>query len=392
MRLRVAIFAILGGFLAFLATGAFIFQDAIARWRLSPSTPFQVASPPPSPEYGARGAWAIWPDKDSAESKADIFYVHSTTYYSDKNWNAPISDDSADAALKSVAAPNEAGPFLGVGPIYAPRYRQATLFAFFTHKFDGVASRRLAYRDVRRAFERFLAETDGERPIILAGYGQGGLHILGILKDYFQESDALQKRLAAAYVIGQAVPLDLFDAQLSETPPCLSPDAIRCVISYTDIEERFRDEMRRARDRSMTWTKGDDLLASKGRALLCINPLSWTETSDYMGPENHKGAASATGLRFGQPPPPVVRAVGAQCVGGVLVVDRPQQSFLRRARWFGAKWKAPHFNLFYADLAEDAKRRAENVAAQIDHEYRYLSPIDEAVDIEESPINKVPNP
>ncbi len=392
MRLQPAIFAALAGFLALLAICAVVFQDALVRWRLSPSTPFQVASPPPAPGYGARGAWALWPENESAETKADVFYVHSTTYYSDANWNAPISDDAAEAALNNIAAPNEAGPFLGVGSIYAPRYRQATLFAFFTHKFDGVASRRLAYRDVRRAFERFLSETDGERPIVLAGYGQGGLHVLGLLKDYFQKNETLQKRLAAAYIIGQAVPLDLFKSELEGTPPCVSPDAIRCVISYTDIDARFGDEMRRIRDRSMTWTQRDDLLATKGRELLCINPLSWTDTLDYIGPENNKGAASATGLRLGQPPPPVVRAIGAQCVEGVLVVDTPRQSFLRRARWFGGKWKTPHFNLFYSDLAEDAKRRVKNVTARIEHEYRFLSPIDEAVDIEESPINKVPNP
>lgn len=392
MKLQATILAVLGGFLVLCGLGAFFFQDALSRWRLSPTIPFQVAAPPPPPEYGSRDAWALWPENRDSEAAADVFYVHSTTYYSKDAWNAPVDDGAANAVLENVAAPNEAGPFVNIGPLYGPRYRQATLFAFFTHKFDGVAARRLAYRDVRRAFERFLAETDGERPILLVGYGQGGLHVLGLLEDYFQQSKALRKRLAVAYVIGQAVPLDLFKGPLAQTPPCRSSEETRCIVAYTDLEPRFSEEMRRARDRSMTWTEGGDLTSTKGRALLCINPLSWTDAVEYIGPENHQGAASATGLRLGEPPPPVVRAVGAQCVDGILAVDRPKQNFLRRHVWFGAKWRTPHFNLFYADLAEDAKRRAASVAALIEHEYRYLEPIDGAVEIQDSPINKVPNP
>lgn len=378
-----------GGVLLLAMIAVVIFQDALVRWRLSPSVPFQVAAPPPPPDYADRAGWLLWPEAPDEDAAADIFYVHSTTYYSSDGWNAPA--DAADPTLATAAAPNEAGPFQRLGSIHAPRYRQATLFAFFTHKFDGVAARRLAYMDVRRAFARFLADTDGARPIVLAGYGQGGLHVLGLLRDYFQHDDVLRKRLAVAYVIGQAVPLDLFETQLAATPPCRAPGEARCVISYIDLEQRFRDEMRRARDRSMVWTNAGDLVATRGRPLLCVNPLNWTDTDEYIGPDSHKGGASATGLRLGEPPPPVLRAVGAQCVDGVLVVDRPKQAFLRRGDWFGAEWRAPNFNLFYADLAADAQERADAVAALIEHEYRYLAPIGEALDIEDSPINPVPN-
>lgn len=377
-----------------IAAGVVVFQDNLARYFVNPRTPFQIMTPPPAPEYGARGAWVLWPDDDADAGPADIFYVHSTTYYSGKSWNAPVNDETADAVLRRVAAPNEAGPFAKAGRVFGPRYRQATLFAFFTHKYDGVAARTLAYQDVKRAFLEFLktVEEDG-RPIILVGYGQGGLQVLGLLQEFFQgEDDALRKRLAAAYVINQAVPLKLFDKTLPKTPPCLKPSDIRCVISYSDLEPQFDEEMDRVRRRSMVWSRQGDLVSTDGQPLLCINPLTWSANGDYAPPENNLGAASATGLKFGETPPAIKAAVGARCVDGVLEVDRPLQEYLRRRNWFGAKWRAQHFNLFYFDLAKDADRRVRNLTVKREEEYRYLDPIEKSVDLTVSPVNKVPNP
>lgn len=380
----------IAGALVLAGASAIIFQDNLARFLMNPRTPFQIATPPPAPEYAARGAWVLWPDSAGEPAAADIFYVHSTTFHSSKGWNGPVNDEESDSALRRIAAPNEAGPFAEIGRVYGPRYRQATQFAFFTHKYDGVAARKLAYTDVRRAFLEFLKATDGKRPIVLVGYGQGGLHVQGLLQEFFQD-DALRPRLAAAYIIGQATPLQLFETTLAKTPPCASANDFRCVISYSDFEHQFDEEMDRTRQRSMVWSADGELVPTGGAPILCINPLTWTATEDYADAEKSRGAASATGLRFGETPPAVTRAVGARCLYGVLQVDRPVQEYLRRRNWFGSKWRAQDFNLFYFDLAEDARRRVENVAAEIEREYRFLDPIDGSVDLEVSPVNKVPD-
>lgn len=367
-----------------------LFQDAIARSLVRPNTPFQIAERPPAPDYENpdRSAWVLWPE--DGPSEAEIFYIHSTTYYSGARWNGPVEDVDSDAILKRLAVPNEAGPFLDTGRIYGPRYRQATLFAAFTHKFDGVAARRLAYQDVKQAFAAFLERTGRDTPILLVGYEQGGLHALGLLQDYFQNDEALRRRLAAAYIIGQATPRRLFNESLSRTPPCRSARSVRCVVSYVDIEGRFPKEMQRMRDRSMAWRREGELAATRGERLLCINPLGWTETEEYVGAERHVGAASATGVAFGKTPPRVGGAIGAQCVQGVLKVDRPQEDYLRRSDWMGSKWRAQHFNLFYFDLAADARRRSEGAARLIEKERQTLEPIAQSVDIQDSPIKKVP--
>lgn len=377
--------------LALLGAAVVIFQDNIARFRLNPRTPFQIETPPTAPVYDQRSAWALWPDETPEGRRAEVFYVHSTTYYSNARWNAPISDASAEAELSRNAIPNEAGPFLSLEPVFAPRYRQATLFAEFTHKFDGVAARQLAYSDVKTAFMRFLKTSDAKLPLVLVGYGQGGLAVQGLLKDFFQTDDALRGRLAAAYVIDQATPLRLFDDDLAKTPPCDSPESIRCIISYIDKEARPRSEQERARRRSLAWSGESELRPTAGEPLLCTNPLTWTLSADRAEADRHVGAASATGLALGSAPPAMPRVVGAKCTDGILVVDRPAQAFLRRPSWFSAKWRARSYNLFFYDLAEDAARRVDRAAAKMQEEYLRLDPIAESVDVDVSPVNKTPH-
>jgi len=376
VSLRILALATFFGVITFGAIIAVIFQDNITRYQINPRIPYQIYTAPPPPAYTARGAWAIWPD-DPQYGAADIFYLHSTTYTSSRHWNSPILDPQADRLLRTVAAPNEAGPFEPLGAIYGPRYRQATLFASFTHKFDGLAAYQLAYGDVEKAFRVFLDHRQRNRPFVLVGYGQGGLHVIGLLQNIIAPDDALRAQLAVAYVINQPMPLGLFDTDLQYTPPCKTPQDTSCVVAYIDLENGFKVERRRYRKRSLIWAAPDGLTSLSSMPLLCVNPLSWSVTEDYIEADHHLGAASATGLRLGETPPAISSATSAECINGILAVDSPSQTFLRRHHWFGAHWRPQHFNLFYHDLAADVERRVKihsekhdleqgNIAAPVD--------------------------
>jgi hypothetical protein len=368
-----------------------VFQDGIVRFFATPRTPFQTVSPPPPPEYAARGAWLVWPETTD-NGAADVFYVHSTTYYRRKLWNGPINAEPADTIRRTVAAPNEAGPFERIGRVFGPRYREATLYSLFTHKYDGLAARKLAYSDVRRAFEAFLSTRDPARPIILAGYGQGGLYVLGLLRDYFQgDINPLRRKLVAAYVIGTSTPGEFLASLDPPIPVCSSATSVRCVIAYVDFEPRFDEEMERLRNRSLSWDERGDLVSMRSSNLVCVNPLSWSADGGYQPRERNIGAASATGIAHGSPPPAISKAVGAACVNGILVVDNPTRRILRRGDWFGAKWKAQPFNLFYYDIAANAAERLTALEEILKVEPEPLEPIGETIDLETSPVNKVPN-
>ncbi len=363
-----------------LSVVAVVFQDNITLFSLNPRTPFQTDTPPPPPAYGARGAWVLWPD-DLGAGEADVFYVHSTTYASNNHWNAPLTDNVADAVLRGVAAPNEAGPFMLAGAVYGPRYRQATLFSSFTHKFDGLAAHEMAYKDVENAFLHFLAERPVDRPIILVGYGQGGLHVLGLLQFHIAGNENLRRNLAATYIIGQAVSVSVFEDALLTIPPCASKEDIRCIISYIDLESGFEAEEDRHSQRALIWNDDRNLISLRNPEILCVNPISWTISELAADPQAHLGAASATGPRIRETPPPIAAATGAQCRNGILAVDSPPQDFLRRRHWFGNQWRPQDFNLFYHDLAADSGRRVDNLKLRL---------AVEAVDLSASPEDKGP--
>lgn len=392
-----------------IVTLILLFQDNLMRFYFKPRTPFQITEPPQQPDYRSRAAWVLWPDAPStapktiqtstvptlreagAGARADVFYVHSTTYYASKSWNAPIDDQQSAAETRLIAAPNEAGPFLDIGRVFAPSYRQATLATQFTHKYDAMAARATAYSDVRAAFKVFLEANNEERPIFLVGYEQGALHTMGLLKEFFDgEDNQLRRRLATAYLIGQSAPKKLFDEMTPALPVCANQKAVRCVVAFTDFEERFGSEISRARNRSILWT--DDIVqeSAEFEPLVCVNPLNWRQDAGPVSAKRHHGAASATGLGPNAPAPVVSNAIGAACVDGVLITDKPRQPYMRRSPWFGEKWKARPYNLFYQDLADNAALRRAALAVQLEEEARFLKPIGQNIDIGAAPIHKVP--
>lgn len=393
MGWRVSALAFAVATIALACGGVLLFQDNLSQFLMKPRAPIQIAPRPAPPDYGDPANWLSWPVDDPPRT-ADIFYVHSTTYYSGEFWNAPLDDLNAARALEQVAAPNEAGPFRQVGRVFAPRYRQATKAAHFTHKYDGVAARALAFEDVSSAFEAFLAARAPDRPFILVGYGQGGVHVMGLinrhLKDETDDKADLRRRLAAAYVIDAPAPRGLFEGLPTPLPICEEKRAFRCVVAYNHYTPAFRKEAAEDRSRAISWSSDGAPVSLNSPSLVCVNPISWRADGTLASPDDHVGAASATGIGDDASPPAVSRAIGAQCVEGVLMADAPPQSYLKRARWFGAKWRAQPFNLFYHDLAENAALRAAALSVKLREEAQVLKPIEETVDISVSPIKKVP--
>ncbi|MEM8771029.1 MAG: DUF3089 domain-containing protein [Pseudomonadota bacterium] len=384
--------------LIILGVGAFViatvaavigFQDAIARFALKPGISFDASEPPAPPVYGDAAAWALWPEA-AGSGDADIFYIHSTTYESSEGWNAPLNDPDANAALTFAATPNEVGPFQDVGAIYAPRYRQATLYAALSHKYDARAALELAYDDVETAFDYFLAQrSDGARPIILVGYGQGGLHLLGLLQKRVAKNERLLRHLAAAYIIDAPAPDMLFEGPQKSLPVCQSPQSVRCVMAFAALQSDLKKEAEKLRKAALVWDGAGRLRSVSSTPFVCVNPLSGAQTTTIAARDTHRGAASATGLRPLETPPAIANAVEAQCVDGILIHSEPKEKFLTQSGWFGGDWRVRDFNLFYHDIAADAAMRVATLAPILEEERNTLPPIEGAVDLGDSPVNKV---
>src|SRR3990167_10897131 len=155
-------------FLALILSAAFIWRYDILSNALDPKVPFLTYPPPPAPDYGKRASWALLPRNPeavpAADRPVDIFFVHPTTFDGGRDWNGGIDQPKAARFLSRVVLPNYAGPFDRVGRLFAPRYRQASLYTYLTLRDDARDARRFAYADVASAFRQYMAADNKGRP------------------------------------------------------------------------------------------------------------------------------------------------------------------------------------------------------------------------------------
>lgn len=338
---------ILAGLAVSLAASAWTWREDILRTALDPKEPYQTYKPPPAPDYTQPAAWALLPGPPGAGAEAaDIFFVHPTTYNGGKEWNAPVGHRDADRVLFRDMLPNHAGPYQRLGRVFAPRYRQASLYTQLTLRDDARDARRFAYRDVQAAFRVFRDRHNGGRPFMVVGVGQGGSLAARLLAEEVAPDPALRARFVVAHLIETVTP------PIADLPACAAPGRPGCVAAWTSIADS--DDPRRTLERALVWN-GDSLEGLNGRVPLCFNPVLGA-TTDAAAPSS-AGAANASGLEWGARPAFLRQQVAAQCRDGVLRVSRPSSEALRRSGGWAERLRAPAFNLFYADLEADAAIR-----------------------------------
>ncbi len=367
-------------------------RDNIFREMMDPGQPFQTYTPPDAPDYTQWSAWARAPGgEDLAAADAAVFFIHPTTYWGGNNWNGPIDHPEARARLDQVMLPNHAEPFAAVGPIFAPRYRQAALYTFLTARDDARYAREFAYEDVARAFDAFLDYIGEERAFIIAGMEQGGLHAVRLLQDVVAKRPGLHERMAAAYIIGFPLPKDLFETSLSAFESCTRPNDYRCIVAWSSAQGDDLRTIRHLTTRQQIWTPDGEFRSVEDRPLLCINPLLWTDEEDFAPARLNKGAAAAEGMEPGMSPSPLPGATSAQCQDGLLLVERPESRALHRPLSLGGRYKAPPFNLFYADIRENVKTRMDAFLPVLSQDQRMADPIETNQALDRSPVNRVPD-
>jgi hypothetical protein len=344
------------GVVAFLGGSMAFFWGDLVRTALDPHTPFQTYTPPPAPDYALRSSWALAPTRpdrpSSADPPADVFFVSPTTFDGGKDWNAPLGDGQSDRLFRWIMAPNYAGPFVRVGRIFAPRYRQASLYSLMTLHEDAREARAFAYADVAQAFRYFLDHDNHGRPLVIVGVEQGGTLAARLLAEQVAGDPAVRARLAAAYLVETVVPDDSPPIQ-----PCERREQAGCLAAWASITEGHPDRARLLLDRALVWGPSGELENLQGRSALCFNPLFGAVTDLPAPARFNLGAANATGLEWGARPAFMARQVSARCEGGVLRVSAPQSGSLKPSGSWIDRRRTPGFNVFYADLESDARAR-----------------------------------
>lgn len=351
--------AVVGGLLAL----AFAFRGALFLLMLSafikPDEAFSAATTPPAPDYSQQRYWAALPERvdladtvpdtahdAQADAAVDVFFVHPTTYYRSDGWNQPLPDARADAITDGLVLRGQAAVFNGCCRIYAPRYRQATLYSFFDESGSSKQALDLAYADVEKAFDYFLDHDSRGRPFILASHSQGSRHLALLLRDRFSSS-ALVERLVAAYPIGYPIT----KAELpTGVPVCQSATQTGCVVTWNSVA---------ADSRAYRPTHDN----------ICVNPLTWREDGERADFALNLGAVSFGPVDMGAAPAELTApkagrvlpgAADAQCIDGRLVVSAIRADELGRpARFMGGQYHIFDYTLFAMNLRENAIARVD---------------------------------
>jgi hypothetical protein len=369
---RLAGIAVVGVMALYLGRGAIL---PLSLRFFAPSHGFDPALKAPAPDYASPDAWLARPETQdladyapagiadvqvaagpggSGDKPVDVFFVHPTTYLKGEDWNDPRRSGTSTEENTLWVLANQASAYNGCCNVYAPHYRQASLFSFGPRAELGRQALDFAYQDVARAFESFLGAIQ-ERPFILAGHSQGTMHLRRLLREKVSGTP-LAKRMVAAYLIGGGVNLQELEA-MPDLHACQDATDLGCVVHW----ETYGPE-------------GEPFVFEKNVTTLCTNPLTWkvdarsAPASLNLGAVQPSGAFAlsffgadrAAGVRFDPLAAPLVGYVGAQCKNGMLVVDPQEDSpFRPQARMAGQNYHGLDYALFYMNIRANAQARVD---------------------------------
>ena len=343
--------------------GAFLLFQFGQNLIVSQSTPkghFQAPAPGDTgPDYSKDENWVAKPGmaNDSTlwlpegeelalvPTRASAFYIHPTTYLERDKWNASIAEPGMTASRTTLFTRGQSSAFNQVAEIWAPRYRQAAFGAFLLDSDDAHKALDLAYRDVLKAFDAFIAAVPAERPIILAAHSQGSLHLSRLLKD---RKDALRGRLVAAYVGGW--PLDRAnDLPAIGLQPCVAASQASCIMSWQSFGSPANTD---TVTNAWVGTTGFNGQKRRQENMVCTNPVTGSAAASVpaANPGTLVPDAQFTAARIEK------GLVGARCDKGFLVIDGAIPA-MGPYVLPGNNYHVYDYALFWKALRNDAARR-----------------------------------
>jgi hypothetical protein len=203
---------------------------------------FEKSKKPKAPDYSNPKHWAALPSrKDSAdlslpligifdnqsEAKADVFFVHPTSYRTGRTWNAKMTKRGPNKRTDKLSMRFQASVFNESCKVYAPRYRQAALITYIEKKGNAPKVFDFAYQDVRNAFLYYLKNYNEGRPFIIAGHSQGTDHALRLINEVLSDT-IFSEQLIAAYLIGRPITKE----SVKILVPCDSARQTGCFVTW----------------------------------------------------------------------------------------------------------------------------------------------------------------
>jgi len=301
-----------------------------------------------APDYSKLENWAASPYKIDnsdkipgclhdgfAEKRADVFFIHPTSYFAEEDtasWNARLTDTVVNNETDSKSILFQASVFNGSCRVFAPRYRQADMEAFYHMETPRAkAAFNLAYQDVKKAFEYYLQNENKNRPLVIASHSQGTLHAIRLLQEFF-DGKPLQKRLVCAYIPGYQIKKNAF----KKLPVGETPEQTGCFVGWRSYE------------------KGEipkRILSENGNSV-CVNPLNWSTNSEWVSKELHLGIMNGKDTII-----PHTVSAGFEPKTKILWVKTPEVIIENMDK--GTNLHIYDINLFWMNIRENVKQRID---------------------------------
>lgn len=338
-----------------------LFGPELMRAALVPSVEFAASPQDGRPDYAQVTGWDAHPDipnnparwtpagyKPAPKPLAAVFFITPTAYLGRDRWNMPFGDSATNTRL-ALYLQGQASTLNGVGAIWAPRYRQAAFGAFLADSDNARHAIDLAYTDVVRAWDAFVA-ANPDRPFILAAHSQGSLHLLRLMKEKLAGTPVLG-RVVAAYIVGWPISVEA-DLPALGLPACTAAGQTGCILSWQSFAEPAEPQAIREAFDALPSLTGKP---RAGTRILCSNPLIGRASDEAVLPEANLGSlvpgdtlAHATLVAGG---------IGAQCLpSGVLSIGLPPAKFDNYVLP-GNNYHVYDYALFWVNVRADAEAR-----------------------------------
>ena len=354
--------------IAVAAVGIYVTGNTInvIAFLAGPKKVWDLSKKVPDPNYADATSWAAWPGRDShanfvpegvsqppGAKAVDVFFIHPTGYLNGGDWNSPLNPISRTEENTKWMMANQASAYNGTANVYAPRYREASIFRYMGAPED-IAQKTMdfAYADVVRAFDFYMANENKGKPFIIASHSQGSTHAFRLVKEKIDGTN-LQASMIAAYIIGTRV-TNVEAAELKSVKVCDQPDETGCIVHWATFGEN-----------------GTPPPEMEG--LICVNPISWRRDGGRTPAEQHQGGVPISGVFstrvWGNDAPqnvefkplkaPIPKATWAECKNGLLFVADQTGTVFESFVLPGKNYHGLDYPLFHMDIRKNVDTRTQ---------------------------------
>jgi hypothetical protein len=263
-------------------------------------------------------------NKNEKKFNVSVFYIHPTTLFSSKKWNADTSHFTNNEII-DLCLENQASVFAGITDLYVPHYREMHIYSY-TDTINGLQAFNFAYNDVKSSFEYFL-QTKQTDKFIIASHSQGTNHAKKLINEYIYPDKKLRNKLVMSYLIGMDINKNEMRIEL-----CQNPVQLNCFLNWRSFNESYYPT---------DWNYGDNFIS--------VNPITFKNDTLWSDPKQHKGILFPNRRIF------LNSSISVRNEKGLTWVKLNNNIFLNKFK--KNSYHSADFNLFWVNIRQNLIER-----------------------------------